>query len=72
NSPLITNTVAIGMLVFGVNFNLYYLLLLGKLKAFFKDEELRTYLGIVLVATALIALNVLGMYDNFTDGLEKV
>ncbi|MCS4488829.1 TrkH family potassium uptake protein [Streptococcus sciuri] len=72
NSPLITNTVSIGMLVFGVNFNLYYLLLLGKFKSFFKDEELRTYLGIVFVATALIALNVLGMYDNFTDGLEKV
>ncbi|MFS1663057.1 TrkH family potassium uptake protein [Streptococcus sp. zg-JUN1979] len=72
NSSLLTNLVSVGMLVFGINFNLYYFLLLRKVKMFFSDEELRAYLAIVFGATALIALNVLGMYDHFFDGLEKV
>lgn len=72
NSSLITNLVSVGMLVFGVNFNLYYLLLLRKVKTFFGDEELRAYLKIVLVATVLISLNVVGMYDNFRKGIEYV
>ncbi|HGI4138577.1 TPA: TrkH family potassium uptake protein [Streptococcus agalactiae] len=72
NSPLITNLVSIGMLIFGVNFNLYYLLLLRKIKAFFGDEELKTYLRIVAIATFMIALNVIGMYDNFRQGLEHI
>ncbi|AND78574.1 TrkH family potassium uptake protein [Streptococcus pantholopis] len=72
NSSLITNLVSLGMLAFGVNFNLYYFLLLRKFKVFFKDEELHTYIKIVLVAAGLIALNVLGLYDNVRQGLEYV
>ena len=41
NSSLITNIVSVAVLLFGINFNLYYFLLLRKFKAFFKDEELR-------------------------------
>ena len=39
NSSLITYLVSIGVLVFGVNFNLYYFLMIRKFKAFFKDED---------------------------------
>ena len=49
-SSLITYLVSIGVLVFGVNFNLYYYLMLRRVKAFFGDEELRTYVIIVLVS----------------------
>ncbi|AXQ78124.1 TrkH family potassium uptake protein [Streptococcus chenjunshii] len=72
DSSLITNLVSLGMLAFGVNFNLYYFLLLRKFKVFFKDEELHTYIKIVLVAAGLIAFNVLGLYDNVRQGLEYV
>lgn len=65
NSPLITYLVSIGVAVFGVNFNLYYFLLLRKLKAFFGDEELRTYLGIIAVSTILITFNVFQMYQSW-------
>ncbi|MGT2829511.1 TrkH family potassium uptake protein [Streptococcus hillyeri] len=70
NSSLITNIVSIGMLVFGVNFNLYYLLLIRKLKAFIGDEELRVYLGVVVLATVMIFLNVGHLYPTVQKGLE--
>ncbi|MGT2948432.1 TrkH family potassium uptake protein [Streptococcus devriesei] len=70
HSSLITNLVSIGMLAFGVNFNLYYLLLMRKFKSFFGDEELRTYIGIVLAATILIWLNVSGLFSSAKEGLE--
>ncbi len=48
HSTLITYLVSFGVLVFGVNFNLYYYIMLRKFKAFFGDEELRQKLhGII-------------------------
>ena len=71
NSSLITYLVSIGVLVFGVNFNLYYYLMIRKFKAFFKDEELRTYITIVLVSSVLIAYNVLHLYANVAKSFEN-
>lgn len=70
NSSLITYLVSIGVLVFGVNFNLYYYLMIRKFKAFFKDEELRTYITIVLVSSVLIGYNVLHLYANVAKSFE--
>ena len=57
-SPYIQYVTAIFMLLFGVNFSCYYLLLLRHFKAVFKDEELRLYLGIAAAAVALIIVNI--------------
>lgn len=54
----------VAMLLFGINFNLYYLLLLKKARAFFSDEELRWYLSLVVAATALVCLSIRPMYQN--------
>ena len=70
NSSLITNIVSIGTLLFGVNFNLYYFLLLRKFKAFFGDEELRAYIGIIVVSVALIWLNISGLYHSEYKAFE--
>ena len=70
NSSLITYLVSVGVLVFGVNLNLYYYLMIRKFKAFFKDEELRTYITIVLVSSVLIAYNVLHLYANVAKSFE--
>ena len=70
NSSLITYLVSVGVLVFGVNFNLYYYLMIRKFKAFFKDEELRTYITIVLVSSVLIAYNVLHLYADVAKSFE--
>lgn len=70
NSTLITYLVSFGVLTFGVNFNLYYYLLIRKFKTCFSDEELRSYLWIVFVSTALIAFNIAHLYDGFAKSVE--
>ncbi len=69
-SPYIQNVCTVFMLLFGVNFSCYYLLLLGRLKNIFKDEELRVYIGIVLVSTVLIAINVRGYYSSIWETIR--
>ena len=64
NSAYIDYVIAIFMILFGVNFNLYYLLLLKEVKIVFKNEELRTYFGIIAVAAIVITLNICGQYEN--------
>ena len=71
-SSLITYLVSIGVLVFGVNFNLYYYLMLRRVKAFFGDEELRAYLVIVLVSTGLISLNTLNIITTTGFGYGDI
>ena len=63
-SPYLQNVTAVFMMLFGINFSCFYLLLLGQFKNVFKDEELRLYIGIIVVAVALIALNVLQQYET--------
>ena len=56
--------------MFGVNFNLYYYLMLRRVKEFFFDEELRAYLLIVVVSTGLITLNTLHLYSGVSQSFE--
>lgn len=69
-SSLITYLTSFGVLVFGVNLNLYYYLLLRRVKEFFSDEELRAYLFIVATSTALITLNTLHLYHGVAESFE--
>ena len=69
-SSLITYLTSFGVLVFGVNLNLYYYLLLRRVKEFFSDEELRAYLLIVATSTALITLNTLHLYHGVAESFE--
>lgn len=57
HSAYIEVLLGIFMLLFGVNFNVYHLLLLGKIKDALKSEEVKVYLGIVITATVLISVN---------------
>lgn len=66
-SPYIQNVCTVFMLLFGVNFSCYYLLLLRQFRSVFKDEELRLYVGIVVVAVGLISWNIYGIYGNIGD-----
>jgi len=66
-SPYIQNVTTVFMLLFGVNFSCYYLLLLRQFRSVFKDEELRLYFGIVIVSIALIAWNIRPLYDTLEE-----
>ena len=57
-SPYLQNVTTVFMILFGVNFSCYYLLLLGKVRNVFKDEELRMYFGIILGSIGLITVDL--------------
>ena len=63
HSAYIEIVLGIFMLLFGVNFNVYHLLLLRKIKDVVKSEEVKVYFGIVLFATIAITVNT---FDRLT------
>ena len=62
--------IATFMLLFGINFNLYYLLIIRRFKSVFKSTEMWVYLGIVAVSIVTITLNILPVYSNISDSLR--
>ena len=70
-SPYLQWVIIIFMFLFGVNFNAYYLLLFKKFKKAFTMEEVRCYLGIIVVAIAIIFLNILETSVNAFTALTQ-
>ena len=70
NSAYIDAVIGTFMLLFGINFSLYYLLLIGSWKQAFKNEELRWYAGIVVFATVTIAISIMKQYGGFGHALR--
>lgn len=66
-SPYIQNVCTVFMLLFGVNFSCYYLLLMRQVRNVFKDEELRLYFCIVVGSILLITLNLRGFYGTVEE-----
>lgn len=64
NSAYIDGVITIFMILFGVNFNLFFLVWLKDWKTALKNEELHMYLGIIAAATAVISFNTLHIYGN--------
>ena len=62
--------IAVFMVLFGVNFNLYFLLLIGRWKDALKSEELHWYLGIIVASVMAIALGIGKMYGGLATGLR--
>lgn len=69
-SAYIDWVIGIFMVLFGINFNLYYLLLLREWKPVWKNEELRAYLLIILTASAVIAWNVRGGFSGIGESFR--
>ena len=69
-SPYLQNVTTVFMILFGVNFSCYYLLLLRQFKSVFKDEELKAYIGIILASIVLIVLNLRGFYDSLEETIR--
>lgn len=66
-SPYSQWVIAIFMLLFGVNFNLYYLILIRRAKAALKSTELWAYIAIVLTCAVLICANIRALYPTLSD-----
>ena len=72
NSAYVDMVLAVGMLVFGVNFNIYYFILIGKVKEALSNEELKYYLITVAGAVALIFFNIRFMYSSMWQALRDI
>ncbi len=64
DSRAIEIILGIAMLLFGVNFNLYYYAIIRSVKDSLKSEELKVYLAIIAVSSILIFINILPMYSD--------
>lgn len=71
NSLAIEIILGIFMLLFGINFNVYHLLLLRKFREAFSMEEIKVYLGIAAFAVVSITINIAGMVGNVGTALRQ-
>lgn len=75
-SPYIKWTITIFMILFGVNFNAYYLIIFKQFKKAFSMEEVRTYFGIIIVSVGIIFVQLIkssiGTFDALTDAAFQV
>lgn len=64
NSYYLQAVVTVFMILFGINFSVYFLLLTRRFKAAFRIEEVRVYLGVILASLVIIALNVRHLFPS--------
>ena len=61
---------AVFMILFGINFNLYYFVIIGRAREMFKSEEFKTYLALCFVSVAAIAVNTFNTVEKLGDCLR--
>ena len=69
-SPYLQWVITIFMFLFAINFNLYYLILIGKFRAVLKSDELSFFILLVLSSIGVIAVNILPAYASFSEALR--
>ena len=69
-STYIQGVITVFMLLYGVNFSIYHMILLKKIKPVFKNEELRMYIGVVAAAIILITANVAGRFETLYEAFH--
>lgn len=76
DSYYLQGVIAVFMVLFGINFNVYYLILMGKARQAVRSEEVRVYLGIIAVSTTVIAFNIADhcktLFDAFHHSFFQV
>jgi len=70
NSAYIEYVVAIFMILFGINFNVFFFIIMKKFKQALSNEEMRNYLTIILVATILITTNIFSLCSNIGEAFR--
>ena len=69
-SPYIQNVTTVFMFLFGINFSCYYLVLIGKLRSIFKDEELRLYMGLAVGCVIALVLSIRPLYATLEETIR--
>ena len=70
-SVYIQNIVALFMMIFGVNFSIYFLLIIRKPNEILKNDEFRAYIGIVLISTLIIGFNIRDSFSSIWTAIQQ-
>lgn len=70
DSAYVDGVITVFMILFGINFNLIYFFILGRIKEVLKSEELKWYLLIIFGAIAMITINILPLYDSILSAFR--
>lgn len=70
NSPYLEGVITVFMILFGINFNLYYFIVIRRFSDVFKNTELKAYLGIIATSTLMISANICKMYGSFAKAFR--
>ena len=70
NSAYFDGVITVFMILFGVNFNLIYFIVIGKIKNAFRSEELKWYFLIIATATIAITINIVHLYPTIVDAFR--
>ena len=70
-SPYLQWVITVFMFLFGVNFNIYFLILMKDIETALKSEELKAYILIYIFAVAFIVLNTFTMFDTFNEAFRQ-
>lgn len=70
DSVAIDTIITVFMILFGVNFSLYYLLLAKNFKQIFKSEELRIYIITIFVSMVIVTINILPLYSSVVESVR--
>ena len=69
-SPAMQITITVFMILSGINYTAYFYIITGKIKEFFKIEEVRWYLAIIAVSVGIITWNIQSLYSTFGETLR--
>lgn len=69
-SPYCQWVITVFMFIFGINFNLFFLALIGRFNLTIRSQELWTYISVIVASTVLIAFNIRGFYPDFSESLR--
>ena len=69
-SPYLQMVTAGFMVLFGINFSIFYFILIREFKAVLHDEEFWVYLSLVVISTAAIAVDILPLYQNASQAFQ--
>lgn len=70
DSAYLDGVISVFMILFGINFNLYFFLAVREFKLVFKNEELRAYLLIISGAVVMIMINIYPIYGSMTEAFR--
>ena len=69
-SPYIQGVITVFMILFSINFTLYYLVLIGKLRQALRSEEMWVFLGILAAVSLAVAVNILPLFSGFGEAFR--